>query len=327
MTGFPGIDRGQFPGLTTMQNLIGALPVLSATNLVWTGYYLTPAPSQGRKLGWMGNRAALVSLGWGLAPIYVGQQDPAAGLGNSNILTAAQGAIDSQDAVNLASGEGFPSGSVIYQDVELGGPLNNQAYLDYLNAWIQGVFNLGFTAGVYCNAASHVTDQMRALDSRVILWGINLSSFSCSQNSTNPFPNPAPGGCGFSDASLWQLLQGCNLKDANGNTLLSNLDLDVAITADPSSIVTPPSLTKPVVTSVNPNNGSASGGDTITISGSGFTNATGIGFGNTNAPNASFDSDTQITAVSPAGSGMMDIQITTPGGTSQATSNDQFTYM
>ena len=326
MTGFAGMDRDRFPGLTTMQNL------LNTTNLIWTGYYLTPAPSQGHNLGWMGNRAALVNMGWGLAPVYVGQQDPAIGGNNSTNLTAAQGAADAQDAVNLAAGEGFPAGSVIYLDIEIGGPLS-QANLDYIGAWIQGVFNLGYTAGAYGNASSHVTDQVHALDSRVILWGINLNKYSCNQHSSSPFPIPAPGDCGFADASLWQLLQNCVLKDANGNTMRDdqgaplNADLDVAIAVDPSSIATPPSLTVPVVMSVSPISGSAAGGDDITITGSGFTNATGIGFGNTNAANASIDSDGQITAVSPPGNGTVDIQIITAGGTSQVTPNDQFTYI
>src|SRR5271166_2184048 len=70
MSGFAGVDRDVFPGLGTMQQL------KSNTNLAWTGYYLTPAPSQGRQLWWTGNRASLVAQGWGLAPIYVDQQAP-----------------------------------------------------------------------------------------------------------------------------------------------------------------------------------------------------------------------------------------------------------
>jgi len=51
-------------------------------------------------------------------------------------------------------------------------------------------------------------------------------------------------------------------------------------------------------------------------------------FGNTNASDFSVDSATQITAVSPAGAdGMIvDITVTTPGGTSAISTADQFTY-
>jgi hypothetical protein len=39
------------------------------------------------------------------------------------------------------------------------------------------------------------------------------------------------------------------------------------------------------------------------------------------------DSDTQITATSPAGTGTVDVTVTTPAGTSPTTTTDQFTYM
>jgi hypothetical protein len=82
----------------------------------------------------------------------------------------------------------------------------------------------------------------------------------------------------------------------------------------------------PAVTSVDPVTGSADGGDTVTIDGTGFTGITGVTFGGTPAASFNFVSDGQVTAVSPAGSGTVDITITTPGGVSPAISTDQFTY-
>jgi uncharacterized membrane protein len=73
--------------------------------------------------------------------------------------------------------------------------------------------------------------------------------------------------------------------------------------------------------------GSSAGGDTVTITGSGFTGATSVGFDVTSAAGMTVDSDTQITATSPAGTGTVDITVTTPDGTSPASSADQFTYM
>ena len=73
--------------------------------------------------------------------------------------------------------------------------------------------------------------------------------------------------------------------------------------------------------------GSSAGGDTVVITGSGFTGATGVGFDVTSAADMTVDSDTQITAISPAGTGTVDITVTTPDGTSPASSADQFTYM
>ena len=85
--------------------------------------------------------------------------------------------------------------------------------------------------------------------------------------------------------------------------------------------------TGPQVTGISPTSGSSAGGDTIIITGSGFTGATGVSFDGTPASAFTVDSDTQITAISPAGTGTVDITVTTPDGTSPASSADQFTYM
>jgi kumamolisin len=82
----------------------------------------------------------------------------------------------------------------------------------------------------------------------------------------------------------------------------------------------------PAVTGISPTSGSASGGDSVTITGSGFTGATDVGFGSTNAAAMTVDSDTQITATSPAGTGIVDVTVITPAGTSATSSADQFTY-
>jgi IPT/TIG domain len=85
-------------------------------------------------------------------------------------------------------------------------------------------------------------------------------------------------------------------------------------------------LPLPVVTAVSPNVGTQAGGTAVTITGSGFTQVTGVSFGPTAAASFSFVSDTTVTAVSPAGSGTQDITVTTAAGTSATSAADQFTY-
>ena len=65
----------------------------------------------------------------------------------------------------------------------------------------------------------------------------------------------------------------------------------------------------------------------MTITGASFTGASAVRFGTTAAISFKFDSDTQITATSPAGSGTVDVTVTTPAGVSQAGAADQFTYL
>lgn len=83
----------------------------------------------------------------------------------------------------------------------------------------------------------------------------------------------------------------------------------------------------PTITSISPTSGQAAGGTSVTVSGTGFTGATAVKFGTTDATSYTVNSSTIITATSPAGSGTVDVTVTTPGGTSATGSGDQFTYM
>ena len=86
----------------------------------------------------------------------------------------------------------------------------------------------------------------------------------------------------------------------------------------------------PVVTGISPASGKPAGGDTVTITGSGFTGATGVQFGSIAAATATVRvvSDTEITVTSPAPAslGTVNVTVTTPGGTSATSAADQFTY-
>jgi hypothetical protein len=78
---------------------------------------------------------------------------------------------------------------------------------------------------------------------------------------------------------------------------------------------------------VSPNSGPEAGGTTVTITGTNFTGASAVKFGSTNATSFTVNSTTSITAMSPAGTGTVDVTVTTSGGTSATSSADQFTYV
>jgi|GEM_PF-2792753 len=88
----------------------------------------------------------------------------------------------------------------------------------------------------------------------------------------------------------------------------------------------PPS--PPALTAINPASGPASGGNTVTITGTGFlsTNTT-VNFGATAATGVVVVSDTQITASAPAGTGIVDVTVTTPFGTTTVVPADAYTYL
>ncbi len=107
--------------------------------------------------------------------------------------------------------------------------------------------------------------------------------------------------------------------------------VDVTVTAPGGTSPTSPAdqfayVATPTVSAVSPNDGPAAGGTMVTITGTGFTRATTVDFGTNPATNLTVASDTTITAYSPAGTGAVDVTVTTPGGTSATSTADQFTY-
>ena len=87
-----------------------------------------------------------------------------------------------------------------------------------------------------------------------------------------------------------------------------------------------PSQAIPQVKSIQPPNGPASGGTLVDIIGSGFKNESSVNFGSTPATSTTVTNDSLITATSPGGKGLVNVTVTTKGGTSQIDSASQFTY-
>ena len=86
-------------------------------------------------------------------------------------------------------------------------------------------------------------------------------------------------------------------------------------------------LHAPYVEAVSPDSGPVTGGTTVVITGTGFTGATIVDFGSTSAI-FMLDSDTEITATSPAGTaGPVDVTVTNADGTSPTSDADVFTYV
>ena len=87
-------------------------------------------------------------------------------------------------------------------------------------------------------------------------------------------------------------------------------------------------LPVPAVTSVSPGNGPSTGGNTVTITGSGFAGASAVDFGSVPAASFAVNSPTSITASVPAGTAgtTADVEVTTIGGTSSRSAGDAYTY-
>ncbi|KKN54431.1 hypothetical protein LCGC14_0592290 [marine sediment metagenome] len=84
----------------------------------------------------------------------------------------------------------------------------------------------------------------------------------------------------------------------------------------------------PEITDLSPDSGTSDGGTPVTLTGTNFTDATGITFDGTPGTNLVVVNDTTATIVSPAHDpGAVRVAITTPTGTSSDTPADDYTYI
>ena len=138
--------------------------------------------------------------------------------------------------------------------------------------------------------------------------GVNATSFALQPGSTGNMSAVAPAGvAGPVDVTV---------TNAGGTSTISSADV----------YTYSGSATAPAMGSITPTSGPAAGGTVVTLTGAGFSGATAVKFGAQAATNVQVRNDEVIVATSPAGSGVVDISVTTPLGTSEATSGDQFTY-
>jgi hypothetical protein len=85
-------------------------------------------------------------------------------------------------------------------------------------------------------------------------------------------------------------------------------------------------MAAPSVVSIDPNNGAAAGGTSVTIEGSGFVAGATVAFGATPSSSVRVLSPSTIVATSPAGSGLVGVRVSDGTGLSAAAPVDQFAY-
>ena len=86
-------------------------------------------------------------------------------------------------------------------------------------------------------------------------------------------------------------------------------------------------VSAPTVTGISPASGPASGGTSVEITGAELSGASAVKFGTTAATAFTVQSSTRIVVVAPAGSGTVDVTVTTPGGTSAKSAANRYTYV
>jgi hypothetical protein len=143
---------------------------------------------------------------------------------------------------------------------------------------------------------------------------------STSYGTSVPVPD-APAGSGKLIEQVHQVITGLQ-PDTTYHYRLVATNSQGASEGEDSSFAT----AQPTVTGVQPGTGPSDGGSSVTITGTNFLGATAVEFGAANAKSFKVDSETSITAVSPAGTGTVDVTVTTPAGTSATGAADQYFY-
>jgi hypothetical protein len=247
--GYMGFDRNDYPGDANLKIL---RPTFS-----YSSYWLNNPPGSTTN-SWVGKRKAVQSSGFGFLILFNGRTyaeiksaGDAAKLGRS----------DAAAAVKAARTEGFPPGSIIFLDQEQGGRLLPEQR-SYLLAWVDGVTDAHFGAGVYCSGiaakessgVSIVTaeDIRNHADGRKIKYWVVNDSCPPSPGCTVSRKNLTPESSGLAFADVWQFAQspkrpdfakGCRATyNKDGNCYPPNIpatqrlhvDLDVATSSDPS---------------------------------------------------------------------------------------------
>jgi Domain of unknown function (DUF1906) len=244
-----GFDRDIYPG-------DAAFPVLRKT-FAFTSFWLSPPPGE-KVTTWLGKRDLLRRDGFGFLVLYRGRDSREFKKAADG---PAKGTLDAQAAAAAAKKQGFPSGTIIFLDIEEGGRLP-AAYHAYLHAWVDVLARNGYRAGVYCSGMPAkepggvtilTADDIRAnADKREFVFFVYNDACPPSPGCTFPGSAPLPSGSGLDYAQIWQYAQSPRRKEfaancppgyhPNGNcygpgdaSSAWDLDVDTASSADPSN--------------------------------------------------------------------------------------------
>jgi glycoside hydrolase-like protein len=242
---FLGFDRNDYPGDNSLREL--------HQTFAFAGYWLNNPP--GAKANtWAGKRSKVEAAGFGFLVLFNGR------LYRELDASASQlGGSDASAAVAAARREGFPAQTIIFLDQEEGGRLLPEQRA-YLLAWVDGVSQAGFRAGVYCSGAaatekggeSVITAQdiRQSAGARPITYWVTNDACPPSTGCVVHGVTPLPSASGVDFAEIWQFAQSpkrtevaasCRGYRNDGNCYAPDdasqqlhLDLNTATSPDPS---------------------------------------------------------------------------------------------
>ena len=241
---FLGFDRNDYPG-------DGNLKELHKT-YAYTGYWLNNPPGA-KTNNWRGKRYKIESAGFGFLVLFNGRLDR-----DLRTYAGELGRSDARAAINAAKREGFPPHTIIFLDQEEGGRLLPEQKA-YLFAWIDGIIEAGFRAGIYCSGMPApeedgktvitAEDIRQSAGKRKISYWVTNDACPPSPGCATSLQPPAPSASGIPFADIWQFAQSprrkevaasCRRYNQDGNCYAEttgqpvHVDLNTANSPDPS---------------------------------------------------------------------------------------------
>jgi hypothetical protein len=245
---FIGFDRNEYPGDQNLKQL--------RATFSYSSYWLNNPPGTNVN-GWLGKRSKLEAAGFGFMVLFNGRLYRDLG---SEAHASMLGKADAQAALGAAKREGFPAQTIIFLDQEEGGRLL-PAQKAYVFAWVDGISQAEFRAGVYCSGiaapekrgVSVVTaeDIRQNASGRHITYWVTNDGCPPSPGCVASGRPGMPSASGVEFAEVWQFAQSprrrevaaaCRGYNSDGNCYAANsgalqhlhLDLNTATSADPS---------------------------------------------------------------------------------------------
>lgn len=310
------------PGTINQVQIQGAIYNLGGTVSVVAGSLLNITANDSNGDAYWQERAgtALLQVGSGGNIAATGFGNPT-GVGTFEIdagtlqFTAPSGGTaDELDAAGLTFG-GTAITSLVFVDSTLGTPGT---------VTVQGPVTLGITKTMMnFTGGNNTADRLDDTKGALTVGGfLNLTSRDrkLPTQALNFFDDSGPAGTPAIDGGFAAINDNINPPGTDTGAVVKN---NAQLLYFAVSFAAPPK-----VIGMAPNSGPTTGGTAVVISGSGLSGATAVAFGGVAATSFVVNSDGSITAVAPAeGAGPVDVTVTTPWGTSAASSADQFTYL
>jgi phospholipase C len=131
-------------------------------------------------------------------------------------------------------------------------------------------------------------------------------------------------GSGSKPVAVSAALTGLSATTSYHYRVVATNEVGTSYGADGEFTTTP---NAPTVTAVEPDAGLQQGGTAVVVVGSSFTEGVAVKFGSSEATAVEVRSPSSLSAISPPGTGTVDVTVINPGGTSPVGAGDRFTYV